>query len=229
MYLPGHIAIGYIIAYAIARWRKQKLSLWLAFTVGIIPDFDIFFEGLGLTHHSYTHSLLLWTPVIIALILWKRNTMPYAAGILSHLLIGDTIVSSIPVLLPLSNITIGLNLGMPSAADAILEPAFLILMLILLLTSGDFRRALNGERSNFLMAIPLASMSALTWLAAGQPELGGLVTYGFSRLALETISISEILLAIFFIGSIAITCTKELSLVTKRKKKLVSLTINPTE
>jgi hypothetical protein len=212
MYLPGHIAIGYLVAWAFARWRKQKLSLWLAFTVGIVPDYDILFEGVGLAHHTYTHSLLLWIPVVVALALWKRKTIPYVAGILSHLLIGDFLVSSIPILLPLSNVTVGLNLGMPSAADALLEPASLILMLTLLFLNGDFRRALNGERSNLLMAIPLASMSALTWLAAGQPELGGLVTYGFSRLALQTVSIGEILLAAFLVGSIAVTSVKEAGL-----------------
>lgn len=215
MYLPGHIAIGYLVAWAFARWRKQKLSLGLAFTVGIVPDYDILFEGVGLAHHTYTHSLLLWAPIVVALVLWKRKTIPYVAGILSHLLIGDFLVSSIPILLPLSNVTVGLNLGMPSAADALLEPASLILMITLLLLNGDFRRALNGERSNFLMAIPLASMSALTWLAAGQPELGGLVTYGFSRLALQTISIGEILLAAFFVGSIAATSVKEASLLIR--------------
>jgi hypothetical protein len=62
------------------------------------------------------------------------------------------------------------------------------------------------------MAIPLASMVGLTWLAAGQPELGGLVTYGFSRLALQTISIGEILLAAFFVGSIVATSVKEAGL-----------------
>ena len=124
MYLLGHIAIGYLVAWAFARWRKQKLSLWLAFTVGIVPDYDILFQGLGLVHHTYTHSLLLWAPVVIALVLWKRESLPYVAGILSHLLIGDFLVSSIPILLPLSNISVGLRFGMPSIADAILEAAY---------------------------------------------------------------------------------------------------------
>ena len=69
MYLLGHIAIGYLVAWGFARWRKEKLSLWLAFTIGIVPDYDILFHGLGLLHHTYTHSLLLWAPVAIALVL----------------------------------------------------------------------------------------------------------------------------------------------------------------
>ncbi len=75
---------------------------------------------------------------------------------------------------------------MPSAVDALLEPFFLFLMLLVMWRSGDLRRTLSGERVNFLMVVPLVSLVSLTWLAAGKPELGGLVTYGFSRLALET-------------------------------------------
>jgi hypothetical protein len=219
MYLLGHIAIGYLVAWTFAKWRRQKLSLWLAFTVGIVPDYDILFQNLGLVHHAYTHSLLLWAPIAIVLVLLKRNSIPYVAGILSHLLIGDFLVSSIPLLLPLSNVTVGLRLGMPSAADAVLEPAFFFLMFLVILLSGDLRRAFNGERRNLLMIIPLASISSLTWLAANAPELGGLLNYGFSRLALETISIGQILLGLFFIGSIAATLVKELRLAKCRYRE----------
>jgi hypothetical protein len=219
MYLLGHIAIGYLVAWAFARWRKQKISLWIAFTVGIVPDYDILFQGLGLLHHTYTHSLLLWAPIAVALILWKRNTLPYVAGIMSHLLIGDFLVSSILPLLPLNNISIGLRLGMPSTADALLEPTFLLLMLIVMLLNGDIRRTFSGERRNLLMVIPLVSMFSLTWLAAEKPELGRLVTYGFSRLALETITIGQIILGLLFISSIAVTCINELGLMKRHKQK----------
>jgi hypothetical protein len=215
MYLLGHIAIGYLVAWGFARWRKEKLSLWLAFTVGIVPDYDILFQELGLFHHTYTHSLLLWAPVAIALVLWKRKTLPYVAGILSHLLIGDVLVSSIPFLLPLSSIPVGLRLGMPSIADAILESGALLLMFLVMWRNGDFRRMFSGQRTNLLMAVPLVSMASLTWLAAKTPELEQLVTFGFSRLEIETISVGQILLMILFITSIAFTCVK-IARLTKR-------------
>ena len=208
MYLLGHIAIGYLVAWAFARWRKQKLSLWLALTVGIVPDFDILFQGLGLEHHTYTHSLLLWAPIAIALVLWNRKSVPYVAGILSHLLIGAVLVSSIPFLLPLSSISIGLRLGMPSFADAILESGAFMLMFLLMWRNGDLRRMFGGEKKNLLMLVPLVSMTLLTWLAARTPELEQLVSYGFSRLEIETISVGQILLMILFIISIAVSCLK---------------------
>ena len=215
MYLLGHIAIGYLVAWAFARWRKQKLSLWLAFTVGIVPDYDILFQGLGLVHHTYIHSLLLWAPVAIALVLWKRESLPYVAGILSHLLIGDFLVSSIPILLPLSNVSVGLRFGMPSIADAVLEASSFLLMFLLIWRNGDLRRMLSGQRTNLLMVVPLDSMASLTWLAAKTPELEQLVTFGFSRLEIEAISVGQILLMILFIASIAFTILKETGLMRR--------------
>ena len=219
MYLLGHIAIGYFVAWVFARWRKEKLSLWLAFTVGIVPDYDILFQELGLFHHTYTHSLLLWVPVAIALVLWKRKTLPYVAGILSHLLIGDVLASSIPFLLPLSSISVGLRLGMPSIADAILESGALLLMFLALWRNGDLRRMFNGQKINLLMVVPLVSMASLTWLAAKTPELEQLVTFGFSRLEIETISIGQILLMILFIASIALTILKKTGLMRRTSDK----------
>jgi len=222
MYILGHIAIGYLVAWAVATWRREKLVLWLAFTVGIVPDYDILFRGLGLVHHTYTHSLLLWAPVIIVLVWWRRETLPYVGAILSHLLIGDFLVSSVPLLLPLSSVSFGLRLGMPSMADALLESSSLFLMLLVMGLSGDLRRALSGERMNSPMVVPLASMASLTWLAAGTPELGGLAAYGFSRLALEAIAIGQILLASLFIVSVAVVCMKESGLMKQRDKKAAS-------
>jgi hypothetical protein len=215
MYLLGHIAIGYLVAWAFARWRKQKLSLWLALTVGIVPDFDILFGGLGLEHHTYTHSLLLWAPIAIALVLWNRKSLPYVAGILSHLLIGDFLVSSIPFLLPLSNVSIGLRLGMPSFADALLESGAFLLMFLVMWGNGDLRRMLSGQRKNLLMLVPLVSMILLTWLAARTPELEQLVRFGFSRLEIEAISAGQILLMILLIIPIAVTVIKETGLVKR--------------
>jgi hypothetical protein len=216
MYLLGHIAIGYLVAWAVARWRREKLVLWLAFTVGIVPDYDILFRSLGLIHHTYTHSLLLWTPIVIVLVWWRKESLPYVAGILSHLLIADFLVGSVPLLLPLSSVCFGLSLGMPSAADALLESSSLFLMLLVMWLSGDLRRALSGERVNSLMVVPLVSIASLTWLAAGTPELAGLAAFGFSRLALEAISIGQILLASLFIVSVAVVCVKESGLMKWR-------------
>jgi hypothetical protein len=187
--------MGYIFAYAVARWRGQKLVLWLALLVGMLPDFDIYFAGLGLVHHTYTHSLLLLLP-LAAFVVWRRrDSLPYVVGALQHVVVGDFLVNSFPVLLPLASLTVGLGLGMPSAADSVIEFGSLALMALIMWRSGDLGRLLDGSRENLLIAIPLFSISSLTWVAAGQPELGALVSFGFSRLALEAISVGQIALA----------------------------------
>lgn len=84
MYLLGHMALGYIFASAVARWRHQRLILWLALVAGVLPDFDIFFSGVGLLHHTYTHSLLLLLPLAAVVVWWKRDSLPYVVGTLQH-------------------------------------------------------------------------------------------------------------------------------------------------
>lgn len=202
MYLLGHMALGYVFASAVAKWRHQKLTLWLALVAGILPDFDIFFSGLGLVHHTYTHSLLLLLPLAAAFVWWRRDSLPYVVGVLQHVLVGDFLASGVPLLLPLSTVRVGLELGMPSAADSLIESGSLFLMLFMMWRSGDLRRLFDGERANLLMVVPLLSMYSLTWLAAGEPELGGLVSYGFSRLALDAISLGQIALAILMALSV---------------------------
>jgi hypothetical protein len=195
VYLLGHMALGYLFAWVVAKGRKQKLVLWAAFTAGIVPDYDILFSPLGLVHHTYTHSLVLWAPVMVALVYWRRGSLPYVVAILQHMVVGDFLVGKVPFFLPLSNVSLGLNLGMPSAADAVLEFGFLVLMMIVMWRSGDLKGLLGGGRGSLLMVVPLLSIVGLTWLAAGTPELGALVAYGFSRLALSTVSIGQIILA----------------------------------
>jgi hypothetical protein len=105
---------------------------------------------------------------------------------------------------------------MPSLADAILESGAFVLTLLLMSRNGDLRRMLSGQRLNLLMVAPLVSITSLTWLAAKTPELEQLVTYGFSKLEIEVISVGQILLMILFIASITIVFIKEVEL-TKRR------------
>jgi len=217
MYLLGHMAMGYLFAYAVTLKTHRSLSLWLALLAGILPDFDIFFSGLGLVHHTYTHSLILVIPVAVACILLVRGSLPYVVGVLQHLLVGDFLVNSIPVLLPFGTLTIGLGLGMPSAADALIEFGSLVMMVLVMTQNGDLGRLMNGERVNILMLIPLLSMFSLTWLAAGTPELGGLVTYGLSRLALAAITIGQGLLAVIMACSVVVSLRRRATMASRAR------------
>ncbi len=217
MYLLGHMALGYTLAWVIARSRKQKLILWAVLTAGILPDFDLLFSGLGLVHESYTHSLLIWAPVVIGLILWSRDTLPYVTALLSHML-GDLVIGSLTLFLPLSGLSFGLTLGMGSVADAVLEISLLAVMTALLASGGDLRRLLDGGKVNILVVVPLVSILGLNWVAAreiGVSSIEGLVAYGFSTTALQMITMGQILLGGLMTASIAIAAYSLFKLVLR--------------
>jgi hypothetical protein len=39
---------------------------------------------------------------------WRRDSLPYVAGVLQHVLVGDFLANNIPLLFPLASVTIGL-------------------------------------------------------------------------------------------------------------------------
>jgi hypothetical protein len=177
------MAMGYLFAWVVAKERKQRLVIWAALTAAIFPDYDILFRPLGLMHHTYTHSLVLWAPVMIALVYWKRGSLPYVVAVLQHIVLGDTLVGRVPLFLPLSKVQIGLNLGMPSMADILLEVRFSVLALLVLWRSGDLRRVFGGGSETVLMAVLLLSVAlmGLLWRGTARLEGGG---FGLSRLRL---------------------------------------------
>ncbi len=177
------MAMGYLFAWAVAKGMKQRVVVWAALTAAILPDYDILFSWAGLSHHTYTHSLVLWAPVMVALVLWKRGSLPYVVAVLQHIVLGDTLVGRVPLFLPLSKVQLGLNLGMPSMADILLEVGFSVLALLVLWRSGDLRRVFGGGSETVLMAVPLLSVAlmGLLWRGTARLEGGG---FGLSRLRL---------------------------------------------
>ena len=201
MYLLGHIALGYLSAWVVAKTLRQRLILWVALTAGMVPDFDLLFGGFGLEHATYTHSLVVWAPVALLLVTWRRGSLPYVAALLQHIVVGDLLMGSLPLLLPLSGVSLGLGLEMSSMPDALIEFSSLLVMAIVLLRSGDLGRLMAGGREGVLVAVPLVSMIDLTWFAENgsapsviQGTLN-LVDYGFSNEALIIITIGHILMA----------------------------------
>jgi len=186
----GHLAMGYLFAWAVAKGMKRRVVVWAALTAGILPDYDILFSWAGLAHHTYTHSLVVMGPILLVVVLWKRGALPYAVAVLQHILIGDTLVGRVPLLLPLSRHQFGLNLGMPSVPDISLELGFAFLALLVMWLSGDLRRVFAGGKETVLMAVPIVSVAlmALLWRVTAMLEEGG---SGFSRLRLFGIPVVQ--------------------------------------
>ena len=194
MFLLGHACWSYLFSKATGRRLNVNLPAYLALLSGILPDFDIYFQPY-LVHHTYTHSLIVIIPLVLVLTyFFGRLGFAFSIGILSHLL-GDFLVGTIPLLYPLyPNSDVGLNLGIPSLADTILEIGAFGLVLAYAYRNGDYRLVLKPSRDSLLLAIPLFALVTLTLLFAGDRSIP-LAEFAFSRRALTVITLGHILLS----------------------------------
>ncbi len=194
MFLLGHSCWSYLFSKATGRQLNVKLSAYLALLSGILPDFDIYFQPY-IVHHTYTHSLIVIVPVAIVLTyFFGRLGFAFSIGILSHIL-GDFLVGTIPLLYPLfPNSDVGLNLGIPSLADTVLEIGAFTLVIVYAYWNGDYKLILKPSRQSLLLGIPLFALVTLTLLFAGDRSIP-LAEFAFSRRALTVITIGHILLS----------------------------------
>jgi len=118
---------------------------------------------------------------------------------LSHL-VADSIVGTVPPLYPLSDLQLGVSLGLPSLADTALEVGALGLVLILAFMNGDYKLVTESQRESIFLAIPLVSIVTLTLLFAGDLSIP-LATIAFSRRALTLITVGHaVLIGILGLG-----------------------------
>ena len=194
MFLLGHSCWSYIFSKTTGRELKIKLPAYLALLSGILPDFDIYFQPY-LVHHTYTHSLIVIIPVVAVLTyFFGRLGFAFSIGILSHLL-GDFLVGTIPILYPFfPNSHVGLNLGIPSLPDTVLEIGAFAIVLVYAYWNGDYKLVLKPSRDSLLLAIPLFALVTLTLLFAGDRGIP-LAEFAFSRRALSAITLGHILLS----------------------------------
>ena len=196
MFLLGHACWSYVFSKATGRKLNVNLPAYLALLSGILPDFDIYFQPY-LVHHTYTHSLIVNIPILIVLTyFFGRLGLAFSVGILSHLL-ADFLVGSIPLLYLYPLFTgpdVGLNLGIPSLADTILEMGAFGLVLLYAYRNGDYRLVIKPSRDSLLLAIPLVALVTLTLLFAGDRSIP-LAEFAFSRRALTVITLGHILLS----------------------------------
>ena len=194
MFLLGHSCWSYLFSKATGRELNVNLPAYVALLSGILPDFDIYFQPY-LVHHTYTHSLVIVVPVILVLTyFFGRLGFAFSIGILSHLL-GDFLVGTIPLLYPLlPNSDVGLNLGIPSLADTVLEIGAFALVPAFAYWNGDHKLILKPSRESLMLTIPLFALVTLTLLFAGDRSIP-LAEFAFSRRALTVITLGHILLS----------------------------------
>ncbi|TMI06476.1 metal-dependent hydrolase [Candidatus Bathyarchaeota archaeon] len=199
LFLLGHTCWSYIFSKVTGRRVKVGLPAYTVLLAGVLPDFDIYFKPLIL-HHTYTHSLLILLPICAVLVIrFRASGLAFSAGMLSHL-VADSIVGTVPPLYPLSDLQLGVSLGLPSLADTALEVGALGLVLILAFMNGDYKLVTESQRESIFLAIPLVSIVTLTLLFAGDLSIP-LATIAFSRRALTLITVGHaVLIGILGLG-----------------------------
>jgi hypothetical protein len=195
MFLLGHSCWSYMFSKVSGQRLKANVPAYLALLSGTLPDFDIYFGFLGLEHHTWTHSLFVLVPVVVVITyFFGRLGLAFSIGILSHILC-DGLVGTIPLLYPLYPFWMpGLNLGIPSLADTVLEMGAFGLVLVYAVWNGDYKLVLKPSRDSLMLGIPLVAIDTLTLLFAGDRNIP-LATFAFSRKALTVITFGHILLS----------------------------------
>ncbi len=201
MFLLGHSCWSYLISKSTGRGLKVSLPLYLALLSGVLPDFDIYFRPF-IEHHTITHSLLFLGPITILLTYrYKRLGVAFSMGILSHLLT-DSLVGTIPILYPVSSFTVGLNLGIPSVADTLLETGALAVTIALVFENADYVLFTRRGKDRLPIAIPMLAIVTLTLLFAGDYNIP-LAAVAFSRRALTVITVGHfVLVAALSVGTV---------------------------
>lgn len=202
--------LGYLTVRAFDRVLKTKTRTWIALTVGMIPDVDLFFAPFGLGHHTYTHSIFLWLP-LAPLMFCSTSFVPIYFGIIQHML-DDALIGTVPILLPLTTVQIGFNLGgAPSTADTLLEGAAFIAAAAVAYRSQDMAKLLSVRPESFWSIIPLSALASMTLIASQEFEVN-LASYAFSSKNLTLISLGHILTAAFLL----LSCIQGIRALTKR-------------
>ena len=194
LYALGHMVLGYLVVRIFDRVCRTRTKTWIALTVGMIPDVDLLFVPFGLEHHTYTHSILLWLPLLV-FVFFSRSFLPVYMGIVQHML-DDMLVGPVPLFLPLSSVQIGLNLGVPSTADTLLECGSFIVATIIAYNNGDIAKLLSRIPESLWSIIPLGAVSSMTLIASQEFKVN-LVSCAFSSKNLTLISLSHLVIAAF--------------------------------
>jgi membrane-bound metal-dependent hydrolase YbcI (DUF457 family) len=159
LFFVGHIAIAFLIVYALAikfSYIRKTVSIALVMFLSIVPDIDIIFKlaGIELGHRTITHSAIISiaiggaAAVLLLIIFFLKKTrqvqvalaglVAYLAAYLSHIVIGDVIIGPINTLYPFGNLVINGTIKNGSLAHIMIEIILLSTMAAIVVISYYF-------------------------------------------------------------------------------------------
>lgn len=166
---------AYLITKPLSNRLKIYPNLYLLLLCGILPDIDLLLGAAGLQHRTLTHSVLFWS-LLFAPIFAKYRwvALPYFVAVTQHILFGDLVVGSTPILWPLLDLKLGLGLSILSPTNLILEGIGLALFVLMIVFGRERQLLLAPGRSGFLALLiiaPLFGFLALTMGSGGHISL----------------------------------------------------------
>lgn len=160
----GHLALGYIVGKATAKFLDIDVNLPLIFMLSVLPDADILFPFL-IQHRGPTHSiifaLIIFTPLFVV---YHKKATPYFAAFIQHFFIGDYIAGEAQMLWPITVHYYGTSLCMESLTNITLEWVLFLASTIFMLKAGDLAGFFKSYNSNLMLAIPIFTVLLPTFL-----------------------------------------------------------------
>jgi hypothetical protein len=211
------MAWAYVWAVVFGGGRGGKLFVPAVLMLGVIPDVDLFLQGFGVVHHTFTHSLVFWFVMFAPFfVVFRLKSVPYFAAVVQHFAFGDFLVGNVMIFWPFSELFFGYNIAMPSVFDVALEMAGLLLAAGIVFFGGGLRRLLLVDKRNVLMLFPfLALVASMLFFAVDWPIVP-LIAYVWSSKSLTIIVLGHVFLAIF----LAVSTAQGLRRLFTRRRKL---------
>lgn len=183
--------------------RSGKLLVPLILLLGILPDADLFLQGVGIAHRTVTHSIFFWLIIFVPVFYFLRlKSIPYFVALVQHFAFGDLLMGKVMVFWPLNSSFVGFNFQMPSAVDTLLETLGLVLFLVILICSGDLKRFFSVRKSNLLMVVPALALIISAVFFAAHFSNTSVVSYVFSSNITIFLALGHIILFSFLTISI---------------------------
>jgi membrane-bound metal-dependent hydrolase YbcI (DUF457 family) len=164
MFAVGHMAIGYLLGKRLATRLKVNLNVPAVLVLSIIPDIDILLGVEGF-HRGPTHSAVVAFLVFVPLfIVYRKRAVPYFLALLSHGLVGDLLVGgNILLFWPVSRNYFSVSPPLPKIpidgpVNGALELSLFVVATIVMYKANDLRLFFDAQRSNVLLAIPIATV-----------------------------------------------------------------------
>jgi hypothetical protein len=189
----GHLALGYLTGKASARLLNTEANVPLLLTLSILPDIDMLI--LMLPHGGPTHSVILYLALAFpAILVWKKQTIPYIIAIVSHPLLGDYPTriyqaSGVQLFYPLTSEWFAAGIQGAMSFFVYLELILFAVFLSIMLTTKDLSALIKPHPSNWLLGIPIATALLPVFLRFPLPVPAELVIPHIALIALLGIPI----------------------------------------